>query len=158
RARGGHRADTVTNVVDSRQSTVDRVVRHRGRLLRWYRAHQRDLPWRRTRDPYRIWVSEVMLQQTTVAATLRCYEGFLQRYPTVRALADADEEDVLGAWAGLGYYHRARNLHRAAREILRDHGGAFPDDPERAATLPGVGRYTMSAVLSIAYARPLAVV
>ena len=127
-------------------------------LLAWYRRGKRDLPWRRTKDPYRIWVSEVMLQQTTVRVALPYYESFLRRFDTVTALAAAGEEDVLAAWSGLGYYHRARNLHKGARYLLARHGGAFPRSLEAALAIPGVGLYTASAVLSIAFAKPLPVV
>ena len=126
-------------------------------LLAWYRRHRRDLPWRRTRDPYRIWVSEVMLQQTQVATALPFYAAFLRRFPSVRALATASEPDVLHAWSGLGYYRRARHFHAAARLVVREHGGRVPSDPEAFGRLPGVGRYTAGAVLSIAFDRPLAV-
>jgi A/G-specific adenine glycosylase len=128
------------------------------RLLAWYRRNRRDLPWRRTRDPYRIWVSEVMLQQTTVKAVLPYYEAFVERFPSVELLAAAREEDVLAAWSGLGYYHRARNLHRGARHVSAQNGGRFPRSLEAALAIPGVGLYTASAVLSIAYDRPLPVV
>jgi A/G-specific adenine glycosylase len=127
-------------------------------LLDWYRRNSRDLPWRRTREPYAVWVAEVMLQQTTVRSILPRYPAFLGRFGTIRALAEAAEEDVLAAWAGLGYYHRARNLHRAARQMLERHGGAFPRTLAAALALPGVGLYTASAVLSIAYGVPLPVV
>jgi A/G-specific adenine glycosylase len=126
-------------------------------LLRWYRRHRRRLPWRATRDPYEIWVAEVMLQQTRVPVVLDYYRRFLRRFPTVRALARAPAEEVLRAWAGLGYYRRARNLHRAAREIVREYSGRFPQTFEAALRLPGAGRYTARAVLSIAYGAPLAV-
>lgn len=126
-------------------------------LLAWYRRNGRDLPWRRTRDPYPVWISEIMLQQTTVKAATPYYGDFLARFPTVRALAEAPLEDVLAAWSGLGYYSRARNLHAAARRVVADHDGRFPDDPQAARALPGVGRYTAAAVLSIVYDRPLAV-
>lgn len=129
-----------------------------GRLLEWYRQKRRELPWRRTRDPYRIWISEVMLQQTTVKSVLPYYEAFLARFEGVDALARAREEDVLAAWSGLGYYHRARNLHRGAKHIVERHGGAFPRTLESACDVPGVGRYTASAVLSIAFDVPLPVV
>lgn len=115
------------------------------------------MPWRGTRDPYRIWVSEVMLQQTRVAAVAPYYQRFLRRFPTVAALARAREADVLRYWAGLGYYRRARNLHRAARRLVAEHGGRFPRRLETALALPGVGRYTAAAVLSIAFGEPLAV-
>ncbi|MFO7172476.1 MAG: A/G-specific adenine glycosylase [Bacillota bacterium] len=124
-------------------------------LLQWYRRHRRDLPWRQTRDPYRIWVSEVMLQQTRVETVIPYYLRWLERFPTVADLAAAPEEEVLKAWEGLGYYSRARNLHRAAREVVARYGGAIPDDPEAFARLPGVGRYTAGAVMSIAFGRPL---
>jgi A/G-specific adenine glycosylase len=116
------------------------------------------MPWRGTRDGYRVWVSEIMLQQTRVAAVLPYYRRFVKKFPTVRALARARSEDVLKLWAGLGYYSRARNLHRAAKEILAQHDGKFPRSHEAALALPGVGRYTVAAVLSIAFGEPLAVV
>jgi A/G-specific adenine glycosylase len=127
-------------------------------LLAWFDANRRDLPWRADRDPYRIWVSEVMLQQTTVAAAVPYFERFVAAFPTVADLAAADEQRVLAAWAGLGYYRRARHLHRAARELAASHGSALPDDPEVWARLPGVGRYTLGAVLSQAFDRRLPVV
>jgi A/G-specific adenine glycosylase len=130
----------------------------RRRLLEWYRRRHRDLPWRRTRDPYRVWVSEVMLQQTTVKTVLPYYERFLARFPTVAALGGASEQDVLAAWSGLGYYHRARNLGRGARHLLERHEGVFPRTLEAALAVPGVGLYTASAVLSIAHDVPLPVV
>ena len=119
-------------------------------LLGWYRRNRRDLPWRRDRDAYRVWVSEVMLQQTTVKTVLPYYEAFLRRFPDVTALAAASEEDVVAAWSGLGYYHRARNLQRGARHVLAQHRGEFPRALEAALAIPGVGLYTASAVLSIA--------
>jgi A/G-specific adenine glycosylase len=134
------------------------AVRLRARLLRWYRAHRRALPWRRSRDAYRVWLSEVMLQQTTVKAVVPYYERFLERYPSVAALAAAREEDVLGLWSGLGYYHRARNLLRGARHLVERHDGAFPKSLDAALAIPGVGLYTASAVLSIAHGLPLPVV
>jgi A/G-specific adenine glycosylase len=127
------------------------------RLLIWFRTHQRDLPWRASRDPYRIWIAEVMLQQTRIAAVLPFYARWLKRFPTVNSLARAPEEQLLRLWSGLGYYSRARNLHRAAKEIVARHGGAFPRAPDDALALPGVGRYTAAAVLSIAYDQPFAV-
>jgi len=130
----------------------------RNALLAWYRASRRDLPWRRTRDPYRIWVSEVMLQQTQVATVVPYYERFVARFPDVTALARASEDDVLKRWEGLGYYARARNLHRAARALLAHHGGVVPSDPAVFRRLPGVGDYIGAAVQSIAFGRPLAVV
>jgi A/G-specific adenine glycosylase len=127
------------------------------KLLSWFAGRKRDLPWRRTKDPYHIWISEIMLQQTRVAAVIPYYERFLAKFPKVQALARARTETVLGYWAGLGYYSRARNLQRAAKEIVARHAGAFPREYEQALALPGIGRYTAAAVLSIAYEEPLAV-
>lgn len=126
-----------------------------GLLLAWYRKGHRDLPWRRTGDPYRIWVSEIMLQQTRAQAVMPYYERFLDRFPTVEALAAAPEEEVLALWAGLGYYSRARNLRRAAREIAA--AGGFPSDYEGIRALPGIGDYTAAAIASIAFQLPHAV-
>jgi A/G-specific adenine glycosylase len=127
-------------------------------LLAWYRRERRDLPWRRTRDPWAIWVSETMLQQTRVETVIPYYERFLERFPTVDALADADADELMKSWAGLGYYSRARNLRAAARQVVRDHGGRVPADLEALRALPGVGRYTAGALASIAFDRPAAVV
>jgi len=127
------------------------------RLLAWFRAHCRDLPWRRSRDPYRIWVAEVMLQQTRIAAVLPYYHRFLKKFPSVESLARAPQEEVLRQWSGLGYYSRARNLHRAAKRIVTVHSAKFPRTFEAALALPGIGRYTAAAILSIAYGAPLAV-
>ncbi len=127
-------------------------------LLRWYDQHRRDLPWRETRDPYPIWLSEIMLQQTRVAAVLDRYRVFLERFPSVQALAAASEESVLAAWSGLGYYRRARMLHQCARQILEQYGGHFPRSSESLLALPGIGRYTAAAIASIAFAQPVAVV
>jgi len=129
----------------------------RRRLLAWYRRHARDLPWRRTRDPYAVWLSEIMLQQTQVATVRPYFERFLETLPTIGALAAADEQQVLRLWEGLGYYRRARQLHRAARLIVRDHGGHFPRDPEAVRRLPGIGRYTAGAILSIAFGQRRAI-
>lgn len=126
--------------------------------LLWYRAHGRDLPWRRTHDPYAILVSELMLQQTTVSVVEEYYERFLRRFPDVRSLAAAGEEDVLAQWAGLGYYRRARLLQSAAREIVDNHGGRFPCDVEALQRLPGVGRYTAGAIASFAFDLPAPIV
>ena len=115
------------------------------------------MPWRRQPDPYRVWLSEIMLQQTRVAAVIPYYERFLARFPHVRSLAEAPREEVLRLWSGLGYYGRARNLRRAAQEIVARHGGAFPRLLDDALALPGIGRYTAAAILSIAYGEPLAV-
>ncbi len=125
-----------------------------GRLLAWYGREGRDLPWRHTRDPYRIWLSEIMLQQTTVAAVIPYYSRFLKRFPTVEALASATLDEVIALWAGLGYYSRARNLHRAARQVVEERAGFFPDTLEALAALPGVGRSTAGAILSIAFDKP----
>jgi A/G-specific adenine glycosylase len=127
------------------------------RLLDWFGAYRRELPWRASRDPYRIWVAEIMLQQTRIAAVMPYYERFLAKFPTVESLARAPQDDVLTVWSGLGYYSRARNLHRAAQEIVVRHGGEFPRTLDAALALPGIGRYTAAAVLSIAYDAPLAV-
>lgn len=126
-------------------------ARQRARsLLDWYGRHARDLPWRRTRDPYAIWVSEVMLQQTRVETVIPYWQRFLARYPDPAAFAAADLDEALSAWEGLGYYARCRNLHKAAGLVVRDHGGRFPADPEAASALPGLGRSTANAILSIA--------
>lgn len=130
----------------------------RRKLLAWFDAHRRDLPWRTDRDPYRVWVSEVMLQQTTVAAVVPFFERFLAAFPTVAALAAADEQHVLKLWEGLGYYRRARHLHAAAKRVVADHAGVFPDDPAAVAEFPGVGRYILGAVLSQAFDRRLPIV
>jgi A/G-specific adenine glycosylase len=121
------------------------------RLLDWFRRCRRDLPWRRDRDPYRIWVSEVMLQQTQVATVIPYFDRFLAAFPTLESLAAADEQDVLRLWEGLGYYRRARGLHQAARRLVAEHTGSFPTDPALLATLPGLGRYTVNAILSQAF-------
>ena len=128
------------------------------RLLAWYRASHRDLPWRRTGDIYAVWVSEVMLQQTRVETAIPYYQRFLARFPTVESLAAAPLQDVLKLWEGLGYYSRARNFHRAAQQVMMDHGGQVPTDSEAFRALPGVGDYIAAAVLSIAAGRPLPVV
>jgi A/G-specific adenine glycosylase len=134
---------------------MEDVPGFRRALLGWYAAHRRDLPWRRTRDPYAILVAEVLLQQTRVGAGAAYYRRFLRRFPSVKALARADEEDVLRAWEGLGYYRRARHLHRAARRIVEAHGGRIPDDMDALLALPGVGAYTAGAVASIAFGTPV---
>jgi A/G-specific adenine glycosylase len=130
----------------------------RERLLQWFEQHKRDLPWRRDRDPYRVWLSEVMLQQTRVAAVIDHYERFLRRFPTVEKLASARESSVLAAWSGLGYYRRARMLHAAARKIVKEYGGKFPENAEKLQSLPGIGRYTAAAIASIAFDQAVAVV
>ena len=130
----------------------------RSQLLEWYDAHARDLPWRESRDPYRVWLSEIMLQQTRVAAVIAHYHEFLRRFPTVEKLAWAREASVLAAWSGLGYYRRARMLHAAAKVVVRELGSEFPSTAEGLLALLGVGRYTAAAIASIAFAEPVAVV
>ncbi len=127
------------------------LANFRKRLLAWFRQSQRDLPWRRTTDPYRIWLSEIMLQQTRVAAVIPYYQRFLERFPDIRSLAAAPQEEVLRLWSGLGYYSRARNLQLAAQEIVARHGGVFPRTEKDALNLPGIGGYTSAAILSIAF-------
>jgi A/G-specific adenine glycosylase len=127
-------------------------------LIEWQRRHGRHgLPWQKTRDPYRLWIAEVMLQQTQVAAVIPYYRRFLRRFPDVRALARATEEEVLRLWSGLGYYARARNLRRAAREIVERHGGRFPREPESLARLPGLGRSSAAAVAACAFGKRAAI-
>jgi len=132
------------------------IANFRKLLLRWYARHQRKLPWRRQTDPYRILVSEIMMQQTRVAVVEDRYKEFLRQFPTIRALARAREQTVLAAWSGLGYYRRARSLHAAAKQLLRQ--GRFPCNSSELQALPGVGRYTGNAVASIAFAEPVPVV
>ena len=127
------------------------VCQLRTLLLDWFDAHKRDLPWRHTDDPYRIWVSEIMLQQTQVDRVIAYYDRFLNAFPTVQTLAKAPLEAVLKLWEGLGYYSRARNLHRAAGIIVNEHGGRFPRTLDEARALPGIGAYAAGAILSIAY-------
>ncbi len=123
----------------------------RRQLKQWYAKHARDLPWRRTRNPYHVWISEIMLQQTQVATVIPYFERFTAAFPTVASLAKADEDKVLGLWEGLGYYRRARQLHKAAKQIVSDHDGVFPDNVDDVGELPGIGRYTRGAILSIAF-------
>src|SRR3954469_18938477 len=127
-------------------------------LVAWYEESHRDLPWRADPDPYRVLVSEMMLVQTTVAAVIPYFERFLRKFPDVKTLAEADLADVLKAWEGLGYYRRARQLHAAARAIVRDHAAVVPDDPDALLALPGVGRYIAGAVRSFAFDRPAPIV
>jgi A/G-specific adenine glycosylase len=134
------------------------VLAFRRKLAHWYRQYARELPWRGIADPYRTWVSEVMLQQTRVAAVLEHYERFLRLFPTVVALALAPEPDVLAAWSGLGYYRRARMLHRAAQFLVREHAGVLPANSAELHTLPGIGEYTCAAIASIAFGESIAVV
>ena len=127
-------------------------------LLRWYDLHKRDLPWRSERDPYHIWVSEIMLQQTRVNAVLEHYRRFLERFPRIESLARARESSVLAAWSGLGYYRRARMLHAAAKKVVKEYEGEFPATSEALRNLPGIGRYTAAAIASIAFGEAIAVV
>ncbi len=143
------------------KSRVDRkpqAAEFRRRLLRWFRRHGRDLPWRRTRDPYRIVVSEFMLQQTQVSRVTAYYDRFLERYPSIDALAAAPAAMVRESWEGLGYYRRAANLHRLAQAVVDEHGGVVPADPATLVRLPGIGRYTAGAVACFAYERATAAV
>src|SRR5262245_53698023 len=127
----------------------------RRRLLEHYDRHRRDLPWRGESDPYRIWVSEVMLQQTRVQTVIPYYKRWVERFPDVAALASADEDDVLRMWEGLGYYSRARNLHRAARVVRDRHDASLPSEPGELEKLPGFGSYTVGAVASISFGRAM---
>jgi len=120
-------------------------------LLEWFRQFKRDLPWRRTKDPYGVWLSEIMLQQTRVAAVIPYFERFLERFPDIQVLAEAPEEEVLRMWSGLGYYSRARNLQKAAQQVVAHHGGKFPENFEDILALPGIGEYTAAAISSIAF-------
>jgi A/G-specific adenine glycosylase len=146
----GNRASTI-------QDSTDRRSFQRS-LLNWFDRHKRNLPWRQDRDPYRIWLSEIMLQQTRVAAVIDHYRRFLRRFPSLEKLASAREASVLATWSGLGYYRRARMLHAAAKMIVKEHQGEFPRSVEELRALPGVGRYTAAAVASIAFDQPVAVV
>ena len=130
----------------------------RQQLLSWFRLNARDLPWRQTRDPYRIWVSEVMLQQTRVATVIERYTQFIQKFPSLVSLALAREDEVLTMWSGLGYYRRARMLHSAAQLLVNEHGGSLPHTSQELRRLPGVGDYTAAAIASIARNEPVAVV
>lgn len=123
-------------------------------LLEWYEREKRELPWRKDRDPYKIWVSEVMLQQTRVETVIPYFERFMEEFPTLEALSEAEEEQVLKAWEGLGYYSRIRNLHSAVKEVKEKYGGKVPDTMEEITSLKGVGPYTAGAILSIAYGKP----
>jgi len=125
-----------------------------GPLIEWFRSRERDVPWREETDPYRIWLAEVMAQQTRIAVVRERYEGFLIRFPDIHSLAAAELDTVLKAWEGMGYYARARNLHRAANEIVTQHGGRLPREPKALRELPGVGAYTAGAIASLAFCRP----
>lgn len=148
----------VMNSQEARSNAELREQKFRTQLLTWYDAHARDLPWRQSRDPYPVWLSEIMLQQTRVAAVIEHYHEFLRRFPTVEKLAGAREASVLAAWSGLGYYRRARMLHAAAKVVVREWGGKFPETAEGLRELPGVGRYTAAAIASIAFCESVAVV
>lgn len=124
-------------------------------LCRWFLENKREMPWRHTRDPYRIWVSEIMLQQTQVDTVIPYYQRFMARFPDLESVAGADLEEVLALWQGLGYYKRAENLHRGAGYIMSRHGGRFPDDPDSLRKVPGIGAYTAGAIMSIAYGIPV---
>jgi len=141
-----------------RRHSPETVARMRGEILTWYHASKRNLPWRQSRDPYAIWVSEIMLQQTRVAVVIERYTAFLLRFPSIQSLADADEQDILALWSGLGYYRRARMLHKAAKAILSDCGGIMPITAEGLRNLPGIGCYTAAAIASIAHDEPVALV
>src|SRR5215475_4831773 len=128
-----------------------KLVSFRKSLLAWFRQFRRDLPWRKSKDPYRIWLSEIMLQQTRVVAVIPYYERFLERFPTIQSLAEAPEEEVLRLWSGLGYYSRAKNLQKAARQIVGGFDGHFPQKREQILSLAGIGEYTASAIQSISF-------
>ncbi len=142
----------------SRLPSPEIVARMRHELLDWYDRSKRDLPWRHSNDPYAIWVSEIMLQQTRVAVVVERWKDFLKRFPTVQALGAADEQDVLALWSGLGYYRRARMLHKAAQAVVTNHAGKLPANAEELRKLPGIGAYTAAAIASIAHGEPVAVV
>ena len=132
----------------------EKIASFREKLLAWYDANKRDLPWRRTQDPYKIWISEIMLQQTRVDTVIPYYERFLDWFPTVADLAQAPEERLLKAWEGLGYYSRVRNMQKAAQQIMENHGGVFPSSYEEISKLKGIGPYTSGAIASIAFGLP----
>lgn len=152
--RRKRQADGAADRAGESMMAVDAML---GALLDWYRSHQRQLPWRATTDPYAIWVSEIMLQQTQVATVLRYFERFLQRFPTIEALAKADLSEVHRLWEGLGYYRRATQMHEAAKRIEQEHGGRFPERWDEVRQLPGIGRYTASAILSFAWDQPYSI-
>lgn len=148
----------MTSGVDKPAPKKIPVDRFRRDLLHWFDQHKRDLPWRRDRDPYRVWLSEIMLQQTRVSAVLEYYQRFVRRFPTIEKLAAARESSVLAEWSGLGYYRRARMLHAAAKKIVQERSGDFPTTAAELRTLPGVGRYTAAAIASIVFNEPVGVV
>ena len=141
-----------------REQDAEKIARVRGRLLEWYERSRRDLPWRRSSDSYAIWVSEIMLQQTRVAVVVERYQAFMARFPTLARLASAPEQEVLAEWSGLGYYRRARMLHRAAQFVVEHYGGSLPKTAEELRSLPGIGAYTAAAIASIAHGERVAVV
>jgi A/G-specific adenine glycosylase len=145
------RDDSGTSRASRQPLSTSWKVNFRRRILRWYERHARALPWRRSQDPYHVWVSEIMLQQTQVATVERYFARFVAALPTIQALAAADRQQVLRLWEGLGYYRRACQMHRAAREIMDKFGGEFPRDLQLVRALPGIGRYTAGAILSIAF-------
>jgi len=147
----------LTSAISETTTTAERQC-FRRLLLRWFDLHKRDLPWRQNRDPYRVWISEIMLQQTRVNAVTDYYQKFLRLFPTIETLASAPELAVLAAWSGLGYYRRARMLHAAAKQIVREYDGELPKTAEDLRALPGIGRYTAAAIASIAFNQPVAVV
>jgi len=128
------------------------------KLLKWYRANARNLPWRNTKDPYKIWISEIMLQQTTVNAVIPYYKKWIRKYPTVDHVAESSVQDILKSWQGLGYYSRAKNIHNASKILITNYNGKLPKEPIEFIKLPGVGQYTMGAVLSIAFDQRLPIV
>lgn len=133
-------------------------VEFQDKLIGWFQKHQERLPWRQTRDPYKIWVSEIMLQQTTVKTVIPYYHAFLKSFPTLKSLAHAKIEEVLSSWSGLGYYSRARNLHKGAQYVLKECGGRLPESPEALQKIPGIGKYTAGAIASIAFQKPVPLV
>ena len=148
----------MTTEHDSRWHDADWRSRFRKKILRWFDNNSRDLPWRKTRDPYHVWISEIMLQQTQVSTVIPYFEKFTLKFPQVTDLAKADEEEVLRLWEGLGYYRRARQMHGAAKKIAEVHGGNFPETFDEVLALPGIGRYTAGAILSISKDQRLPVV
>ena len=141
-----------------REQDAEKIARVRGRLLEWYERSRRDLPWRRSRSPYAIWVSEIMLQQTRVAVVVERYKAFMERFPSLARLASAPEQEVLAEWSGLGYYRRARMLHKAAQFVVEHYGGNLPKTAEELRSLPGIGAYTAAAIASIAHGERVGVV
>ena len=155
---GDHLASDNFEPMKQQLFSARQVRTFRTNLLAWFDIHKRDLPWRRTRDPYTIWVSEVMLQQTRVAAVLEHYANWMRRFPTIAALAAATEDEVLAAWSGLGYYRRARFMHKGAKAVVANHSGKLPKTAAELRNLPGIGAYTSAAIASIAFGEAAAVV